>query len=85
MGYYAAGGSIPQFSSASLASHTVASSSSAANATPPEDRPRRRTQVINLTALRRAERRVARFTKLAHRMVAFHKTHKLKARRRGRR
>jgi hypothetical protein len=42
------------------------------NATPPSDDapPRRRTQVINLTALRRAFRRVDRATRVAHKLFS---------------
>lgn len=41
-------------------------------------RRRRHMNVGNIKALRKAERRLASFVKLAHRIVAFHKTHHLK-------
>ena len=47
-------------------------------------RRRRHMNVGNIKALRRAERRVGGFVKLAHRVVTFHKTHHLKHARRRR-
>jgi hypothetical protein len=47
-------------------------------------RRRRHMNVGNIKALRRAERRVGGFVKLAHRIVTFHKTHHLKHARRRR-
>jgi hypothetical protein len=47
-------------------------------------RRRRHMNIGNIKALRRAERRVGGFVKLAHRVVTFHKTHHLKHARRRR-
>jgi hypothetical protein len=55
----------------------------ATNQTPPQDKPRRKTRVINLTALSRAERRIERATRVAARLFAIkkHGTHGLKLKR----
>jgi hypothetical protein len=61
----------------------------ASNSTPPsDDAPRRRkTRVINLTALSRAERRIERATRVAARLFSMkkHGTHGLKLKRHHRR
>ena len=82
MGYYAAGGTS---NNALMVSHRVSPGSNLSgpsNQAPPQDdqAPRRRTQVINLTALRRAFRRVDRATRVAHKLFSMKKqgTHGLK-------
>lgn len=74
MGYYAAGGT--QLDKGLMVSHRVTSNATQPNASPPsddQDAPRRKTQVINLTALRRAFRRVDRATRVAHKLFSMKK------------
>jgi hypothetical protein len=80
MGYYAAGGVADNRLYASHARSGASTSSAlapahAANSSPPQDDEpvRRRTQVINLTALRRAFRRVDRATRVAHKLFSMKK------------
>jgi hypothetical protein len=72
MGYYSAGGPV---SGGLVPSHRQdLVPVSASNQTPPSDEaPRRKTQVINLTALRRAFRRVDRATRVAHKLFSMKK------------
>jgi hypothetical protein len=83
VGYYSAG---DQIGRGLLISHQVApgtsmaTNPSGANQTPPHDSPRRKTRVINLTALSRAQRRIDRATRVAAKLFSMkkHGTHGLK-------
>jgi hypothetical protein len=84
VGYYAAG---DQLGKGLMVSHQVARGTAldqaqggATNQTPPHDSPRRRTRVINLTALSRAQRRIDRATRVAAKLFSMkkHGSHGLK-------
>lgn len=76
MGYYMAGGTVSM-----VPSHTTTTPAGPAlDSGPTADRPRRRAR-IDLTALRRAQRRVDRFVKLARKMVPHNRTHRIKTKR----